>query len=569
MRFLLPLALAVIAAFQNPPATPPRDPVRTSADPTASISGRVTDAESGRPIPNAIVMVGAPVTGAVTIESLLRPRVFEAVAGPDGRYALAGLPAGDYRVLARPADFTATHRAAPLGGGSMSEMALGAPLGAPSVSLTAGESRANVDIALPRAFAIEGRVLDGSARLLAGVIVQAETAPDWHAAGRSLETDDRGRFRLYGLPPGTYRVCAQPREFRIPAHTTGPSDVRLVPTCYPSAEEAHGAALTLTITTADLLGVDIQVQRSGAYRLSGHVVSESGAPALDAHVNIARIDGRGSHSAHPETKDGTFVARGLIGGVYSVHASVGGRDGERGEIGATEVRIDGADVSGVAVRTSRGATVRGRVAFEGRALPSAALLRLSIGAKDDVFGSPARRQVLESPPRARPADDRTFELTRLFHPVAIDVSGLPDGWAVKSVAYHGADMTDRIVEFASSADPDALRIVLTDQVARLRVRVSTAPGATPVPAPVFVVPADPERRAGLRIFGKAAAGGEVDFGAFAPGDYLVAAVPLDAPPSADGRSALEQLLKGALRVTLVAGDDRVVDVEVTRFPSGR
>jgi hypothetical protein len=556
MRCLLPLALVAGFVAQDPPVAPPRDPVRAPAPaPAASVTGRVTDAESGHPVANAVVMFASALPGAVTLDSLMQIQGYQAVTGPDGRYAFAGLPAGDYTVSAMPPSFTATHRVASPGPPDDAFH-----LGRPSLALAPGEAREDVDIRLPRSYGIDGRLVDGTGAPMAGVSVRTERAPGWDLVGWPSETDDRGMFRVYGLIPGTYRVCAIPWTFRPEVRLGDRADVRFVRTCYPAATEA-GAAYPLTITKADLSGIEIQMQRSGAYTLTGDVVDASGAPARDARISVMRDDGDAVSDIHAEIREGRFIVRGVVDGEYRIFASTGNRH----ERGRTQVRVEGADVGGVIVRTSPGATVRGRVVLDGNPMPAGAIARLRIGIRRELLllAGP----IMTNPSDASVAADLTFELTRLFDPVALGVTGLPDGWAVKSMTWEGADITDRAVEFAP-ATSGLLHVILTDRVARLRVRLSEPVGPPVSPALVLVAPADPARFVGgLRADGKRTERGELDFGVLAPGDYLVAAVPVDMRLlGSGGGTALEGLLRGAQRITLAEGDERVVEVLVSSLP---
>ena len=141
------LLVLLVAAGQARPPAPPRD----GAPPTvgsAFISGQITEQGSNRPLTRAIVTL-VPSVG-------MRP--LEALTDADGRYEFVALAAGEYGVLAAPGDLRATHLRQAFGRTEPFD-----PLGSPprfGIELKAGERRTGVDIALARALAIEGRVLD-------------------------------------------------------------------------------------------------------------------------------------------------------------------------------------------------------------------------------------------------------------------------------------------------------------------------------------------------------------------------------------------------------------------------
>src|SRR5690242_1496401 len=84
-------ALSGVLLFAQPPATP-----------NASISGVVKDSVSGRPLPNYSVStyVNATFTGN-TLNTSANMRQPAVVSDEQGRYKLADLPPGSYRVTAR------------------------------------------------------------------------------------------------------------------------------------------------------------------------------------------------------------------------------------------------------------------------------------------------------------------------------------------------------------------------------------------------------------------------------------------------------------------------------------
>ena len=77
------LLLLAIAAAQPPAGAQPRD-ARAAAAATATISGRVTEQGSGRPLPRIVV----------TVVSAAGSKRIEEVTDADGRYRFTGLEAG-------------------------------------------------------------------------------------------------------------------------------------------------------------------------------------------------------------------------------------------------------------------------------------------------------------------------------------------------------------------------------------------------------------------------------------------------------------------------------------------
>ncbi len=239
MRAVIATVLLAWAA-QRPPAAPlPRDGVSrdTSATPAAAgiIRGRVTDRESGQPLARVMVVL---VPGALGEEpeqppdarARFEPRI--TVTGADGRYEYKQVAAGAYVVNFDPSGLRGTHLRQYFGQTEPANDLAGSR--EPRFQLADGEVRNDVSAALSRSLAIEGRVLDELGEPMANVGVSAHpaAAPAEVYFGDSRSTDDRGAFRLFGLRPGQYRICASPGMRFQPTE-----DIRNLPirTCYPAA----------------------------------------------------------------------------------------------------------------------------------------------------------------------------------------------------------------------------------------------------------------------------------------------------------------------------------------------
>jgi hypothetical protein len=186
---------------------------------------------------------------------------------------------------------------------------------------------------------------------------------------QSCSTDDLGGFRLFGLPPGTYRVCAVANGPDPRPYDEGEREVR---TCAPSATRDSQA--DTIVLRREVSGVEIRVQRQRTFSVSGSVVDSAGA-AVSGHVGVINLDERG-RGAWTEAVDGQFVAKGLLPGQYVVQTTIRGpaNPGDTSphpdaEMGLATIQIDSGDVSDVTVTTAHAANLGGHVVLEGRALP--------------------------------------------------------------------------------------------------------------------------------------------------------------------------------------------------------
>jgi len=163
-----------------------------------SVSGQVTDASTKAPIAEARVLMAR--TDGPLGESLAG-RTDE-----QGRFTIANVPAGTYRVFAVDPDYLRKEHAT-------------------SIVVTSGKPAANIAIALTRTAAIAGRVTNEHGEPAPNVFVRA-----WTQAGQVAEvkTNDVGEYRLFGLEPGTYTISA---ERYLPPRIEGASYIGPTPPC--------------------------------------------------------------------------------------------------------------------------------------------------------------------------------------------------------------------------------------------------------------------------------------------------------------------------------------------------
>ena len=547
MRFSLLFLLAVLVQ-----AAPQRDRRAIEAD-AASISGRITERDSGQPIARAVV----------TLLSAERSRRVETTADADGRYEFAALPAGDYLLWAGPPDMRSTHLLQVFGESEPSNLLFPRA----NLKLKAGDALTGHDIALFRALGIEGRVVDPWDEPMADVEVRLTRTSGAPVPAEPARTDDRGRFRLFGLAPGRYRVCAEP-HYRV----TDDPDMersRLVRTCHPGAVNPAGAG-EVVLTIGDAIGIDIRVQLGGTYTISGVVTQVSGDPVKDAFVAAYSVNSPGDAgvSSNIRTANGQFVLRGLTPGRYLVTASSGhsgfpDRDApERIDMGFSEVDLAG-DLAGITVPLSKAQTVAGRVVFEGGAPPEARRQRMVVQANPPRGSSLAIRW---RPPS--PVDDNLqFELTGIYRlPLVVGIQQLPEGWVAKAVRHADRDITGIATDLGDPSVPKQLVITLTNRVARASVRATNEQGEAVASYRVVVLHADSARwNAGYWWNEKTpSTDGIVELAPLVPGEYLVAALEQADLMLVSGPEGIARIAKAATKVRLEEGDNGILEVRLAR-----
>ena len=511
---------------------------------TATLKGQVTDALTGAPIPRAVV----------TATRLALNHTTQVMADDDGRFTVAALEPDRYVVRAAGGAFRATH---------VPER-LETPL-----ELAAGSTRV-VSIALKPGRALEGRVLDEAGLPLAGVTVAARAHDTGSTLAPPRRTNDLGTFRIFGLPAGRYMVCTEGAL----SPTFGPSSdgnqAAFLDTCYSTG---GGEPAAIEVTEFDVEGLQIMLPQRRTHTIRGTVLDATGAPAPGATLEFAQILGTGSRRTSHQLQTSEFAVSNVAPGRYSVLAAIGSAghrpaDSRGLELGMATVEVTSDDVTGLTVMMRPGAGLRGRLILEEQ--PPAAFnpqaVRVSVE-RVDISWTSGRA------PRPKPAtldENLVFQLTGLFGPYLLRVSGLPQDLVVKAIRYRGTDINGMATEFESSPRVTA-EIVLTSRGAELSGRALDDLGAPRSGAHVVVLPADPRRwhRRALTHTSIAREDGTFRVGRLVAGDYLVAALDEGGRRSLIDHAAFERFARIAERVTLFENDRRTRDLYVRSLPSGR
>lgn len=574
------LALVWALAGSLPQQGPPRDaPAQreASAPATGAISGRVYAADTGSPIRGAIVSLAVDVSLDRTAPAVtqLAFSVDRAERGPVastdalGRLRMTAVPAGTYRVVVMPAGYRG--RYLPIGYGAVRANDAGRP-----IAIRAGEEVRGIDVGLPIAVAIEGRVVDENGEALSRVpVFAARLSPGSDSPQRlsqwPLFTDDLGRYRIYGLEPGTYLVGAEARHAAPAIEMTsgrgtslsGPDPEPFVTTYHPSAT-ADDSAQRVKLGTHDISGIDIMVQRAALLTLSGTIFDSRGIPAANTRVALVRSGlATISRSPFPTDADGRFVMGGLEAGVYRLLVGGGlwpGLTSINGRTEFAEAQVDlGAGSLEVAITTQPGIGLAGRIVFaEG---PPAGRLPLKIAFRRSGGG----------PEMAATTDDEwRFFGSDVFGALLVRVSSLPRGWIVKAVTLRGSDITDVPTVFTRQ-DDGQLQIVLSSKPSTIEGEVrGDQPGKTPE-ATVCVFAEDRaswNASSPRTVWSDVGENGRFSVSGLAAGRYLAVAVAREGfrKPESLGVAFFELLSKEA--TPFVVGDDerRTLDLPLWRWP---
>jgi hypothetical protein len=327
---------------------------------TATISGRVV--VKGGSAQGVLVYL-SPISSPKPSnpDAYLRARTDEG-----GQFRITGVAAGDYFIIPLAPEFVYS-------GGNNPDILR------KQLKVSEGENVENVDIEIYRGGVITGRVADSQGRPLVGEQVflsrleKGRLSFQSSSYGASLEmymTDDRGVYRLYGLPVGRYLVSVG-----FPP-SAGAGAVSRGGTFYPrtfhpkAANESEAKAIEVT-EGSESVSVDITVSESKPTRsISGRVIdADTGQPAEGIEIAYNAMSDSGRYINHWRSNGeisgahGEFSLKGMAAGKYQLVA----RPESGSEVFSDPAPCDlsDGDVAGVEIKVRRGGSISGVVVIEG------------------------------------------------------------------------------------------------------------------------------------------------------------------------------------------------------------
>ena len=477
------LALLLVLAVQDDSVRAGQNKVQT-----ATIRGRVTVALTGEPIRGATVQASASEreTGVM----------LRATTDVQGRFEIPDVSPGQYRVRASRTGFVSRQL------GQLGPFESVDPIAVrPGQVITA-------DFPLARGAAISGLVFDDQGDPVAEARVNVMRVQIVQGrrrlvpVGSTPVTDDRGVYRVYGLPPGEYFVSATIGRETLTVASSGSSTLfvngviagsagsgstsAFAPTYYPGTARAGDAHRVTVRLAEDVINVNFSLVPARLVRVSGRVFNQSGEPVQARVELVPDIEGQRTN-AHSTTTadDGSVAINGVPPGTY--HVGVLGRitADNPPEVAWVPIDVGAGDASELIVVTSHGATVAGTVKPEGTSRTSMAAIRIVAQPSSVRAGSGDI---------VAPVVADGFELEGLLGPYTIGVDRLPPGWVVKSITVAGTDVTDGMVDFRGSEYLD-VQVLLTNRLAELYGTVRTN-GRAAARAQVLVFPDDASRWTG-------------------------------------------------------------------------
>jgi Carboxypeptidase regulatory-like domain len=603
------------AAARQTQAKPSPTPLPSES----TIVGRAVYDDTSRPVRRARVMLVSD-SGART--------EYAALTNAEGEFVIVGVRAGVYMAfvdlpgLLSPVSFISLEALR----GSTPDFAEARQFF--DVIEVDGRQQSRVTLHARRGGALGGRVVyaDGDPAVNVAVNVMRRGA-DGRLERRlfginvvsfaALRTDDRGVFRVSGLPPGDYVVSvSEPAEHggltgarvRDPLTSVfeGLLAQQFLTTFYPSATTAKEARVVKVEAGLERSDIDITIPERGLHTVEGVVRGKrDGRPVASAQVYIVRRDDEVAdvpirksqssegddyeqaqtytttdsqgHWAFTEIPDGQYTitvrpreeyeapdvdaALAEAGGDPAA-APNGNRNASPGRAprlkkhyapARRDVQVSGGDVSEVAVELNDGGRIAGTIAYE--------------GGEEREYMYVTFRRVPEA--GEAPGEWNATSMGGTFvadglpagkYFVAPSTSSEEGGAYVKSITWNGRDVMREPIELGDGASAEGVSIVMSRGTSKLRVRATGAARKWPARSvAVYLLPADLSAWSPYAAQLSCTTGDEGTCTIVAPpGGYRVVALPRPGDAGEDVRKRAA----AATVVMLAAGESKDVELDV-------
>src|SRR5215510_12687931 len=347
MRVFTPIAISAVILLCLSPEIRAGQSLAASQEATCSIKGRVTIENEGAP--------GVVITLQPASSSFPRPApVARETTDKEGRFQMNKLPDGRYYLVPlAPAYFAPSEDRM---------TASGKP-----VTLLKGESLEGIELKLIPGGVITGRVITAGGQPVIGLEIDTrltdmramQQLPSTTHSDQRFRTDDRGVYRIYGLPAGRFTVSVQSET---------PGQARRI--FHPGMTEESQAAPVDVVSGKVVENVDIKLPPiTHVYEASGRVVDEAtGQPIPKIRAGWSALEDSSKRNTIYSSdllvdERGAFRLANLAPGRYSVSVRIDSGS----EYYSDEVvfEVTDQDIAGLEIRARRAASLSGVIVIEG------------------------------------------------------------------------------------------------------------------------------------------------------------------------------------------------------------
>lgn len=440
---------------------------------TASISGRVT--VGGKPLPRVPVVLSQ--SGAPRINNRIAA-LARTTTDEDGNFRLTNLEAGKYTITPVAPPYIVPKEA----GNSWEEGKL--------VTLAEGDTVEDVEIALRTGGVITGRIVNANNQPLIETTIRLHRI-DERGVIQSVslydpnrtQTDDRGIYRIYGLPAGRYKVSV---GFALTEGflSVGTASGIYRQTFYPGVTDEASAEVVEVVEGGEVASVDIATGLPvKSYSVRGRIIdAATGKPLPNMAFGYGTIsqgaqgDEMGSMgmTSNRTNAKGEFIQEGVLPGRFAMFAVI--QDNSEAYSDTVIIEVKDADVTGLEIKVRRGASLSGTVVIEGASETEARELMSQFHISYAM--NPRGLMPWRTAP-LKPAPDGTFSIKGL-RAGKVQITPLMPATlknvTLMRVEHNGADLRDG-VEVKEGEPVTGVRVVMAYGTGVVRGQVTFEDGA--------------------------------------------------------------------------------------------
>jgi hypothetical protein len=522
-------ALLLGLVLQSAPATPAAE-----AKPGV-IRGRITAGDTGKPLRRVRVNIQrATDAGSRITASTNALGLFEAKSIPPGSYYVSAARAGYLTVQ--------YGQRRPLERGLI-------------VDVSEGAAVDKIDLTLPRAGVLAGRITDELGEPYPGVSVDAlgtryDLGKRVPSPAGGATTDDLGHYRITGLAPGSYYVVASSTETW---RNEKQESLGYASTYYPGGAVDLAQLVTLG-PSQQRTDLDFSLNASRTARITGRVQSETGEPVAAPQVTLAYSFPGLTLTAGMRTvrgaADGSFEIKDVSPGNYVL---LGGAEDR-------PIAVAGADIEDLTLVRKTGSTVSGTLVTDEDVRPAfqPSGIRVLLVAPDGHVLPTVRVVSLEP--------DWSFKMANLGGPFLFRMIGLPDAWTLRAVRLDDRDITDTPWDVPTGGKQiGGMKLVISQKIGRVSGSVVDEAGQPTVNATIVVF-AEEENlwMPGSRFvrFTRPARDGTFSISGLPAGTYRAVARGFIEDGQWEDRAFLEEVRDSATRFVLADGGSHTLSLKV-------
>lgn len=401
----------------------------------------------------------------------------------DGSFLFENLPPGDYRLSGEKSGFLRTNY------GARTASSRGS-----LISVASGTEQKDLLLRVIPAATLSGRVIDEDGEPMEGavasILLRAESggAIRWENRLRPVATNERGEFRISGIPPGPVRLSVQYKRV-LPAADRSKEEFGYPATYFPGVDSINQAQTLQLQPGQELSGLQIAMRPIRVYRIKGRYTGsvyeedEGRIQLLISNLDAPNVTamGEGTISSGLNPKNGSFELPWVRPGSYRLSV-VEYKEGRPTFLGSKDVVVSAGNVEGIVIEAQPPIGVAGKLLLEGEAQGQNSGPPLTAKSLQIQFLPADLSLVLFALP-IPVFENGTFQIEGVtpnrFH---VNVLAPPGRVYIKSIRAGGRELADHVLDLSGGSAQ--LEIVVSDRVAKLKGRVERA---SPETMPGFAV----------------------------------------------------------------------------------